>query len=470
MRTHRTRQALAALAALGSLLQPAAHAACQVRNEINIVEQVARNYSAEFQKTSLDGDEGWWFLDRLVPVLQQKDPRWGYNCKRGNCNELSKDAIAFNCSGRAERSTNVAIIDVVGGSKGQGRNPTVAWTDVTSEGPGAWVSSRTGARTGGTTTPRQPANIACKAPKEINIVEQVARNYSAEFQKTSLDGDEGWWFLDRLVPVLQQKDPRWGYNCKRGNCNELSKDAIAFNCSGRAERSTNVAIIDVVGGSKGQGRNPTVAWTDVTSKGPGAWVSSRTGARTGNSGGGSGGTTTIPRQPASARPECEIPWKGYGDKSCKVGTYSTHPPDTSAEVRWTCGTSLGEKRCASKWSDVGESECPRCIPGRCHFKFTNGKCLASCGHQANLFLQKCRESGNGCAGFKVASGGLCSSPGAGWRKMEDLEAHDVATCCLLGPAGAVSNPSNNQNNVGAGAGNQPQCYPGGADYGSADCI
>ena len=381
-------------------------------------------------------------------------------------------------------------------------------------------------------------NCANRAPNEIAIVAQVARDYPAEFRKADVHSEEGWWFLDRLVPVLQRKDPRWGYNCKRGDCGDLSKDVVAYNCDpGRAERSQNVAIIDVVTNARA---NPTVGWFDVTqstkdARAIGRWKSSRDEARSGGGApaaqcsttwrGGSndscvvgtyhghppdtdrlfrwtcrrvpdsalgekqcdapkpsgGGTPSTPREPASAgarEPQCKDVWKGHGDESCVVGTYNRHPPDTSAEVRWTCrrtpGSALGEKRCASKWSRVGESGCPN----NGHFQWKNDKCMASCGHQANLFLQHCRETGGGCAGYKVSSGGGCTSPDAGWAKVEDLEAHDVGTCCLLGPA-AASNPAGGQDNAGdenrdvssvdGGGGNQPECYAGGKNHGDADC-
>ena len=176
-------------------------------------------------------------------------------------------------------------------------------------------------------------------------------------------------------------------------------------------------------------------------------------------------------------------WAGESNASCAAGKYHSHPRDTGEKVLWTCQSvprfegdhSLGEVPCEALWSSVGQDGCPN----NGYFKWKNGKCLASCGHQANLFLKHCRESGaGGCADYRVSSGGGCSSPPAGLRKTHDLEAHDVGTCCLLGPA-VASNPSNNQDNAGDenrdvsseddGGGNQPQCYPGGEDHGDADC-
>ena len=60
------------------------------------------------------------------------------------------------------------------------------------------------------------------------------------------------------------KAGRYGYNCKRGNCNDPSLDVASYfyangdNINGRPE----VYIFDLIGGHCGP--TPSVIWNDVT--------------------------------------------------------------------------------------------------------------------------------------------------------------------------------------------------------------
>jgi hypothetical protein len=70
-------------------------------------------------------------------------------------------------------------------------------------------------------------------------------------------------FLLRLVYQLRQIDTRWGFNWKRGNRGDLSEDVINYHFGpGPDENSTNVYIIDVIGGHCGG--NPVPTWIDQT--------------------------------------------------------------------------------------------------------------------------------------------------------------------------------------------------------------
>jgi hypothetical protein len=72
-----------------------------------------------------------------------------------------------------------------------------------------------------------------------------------------------WQFMDQVVDTLRTYDTRWGYNGKRGNVNDPSHDAIAYNYGGGADQgSTEVYIVDIVGGHCGPSPGP--AWIDVT--------------------------------------------------------------------------------------------------------------------------------------------------------------------------------------------------------------
>ena len=69
--------------------------------------------------------------------------------------------------------------------------------------------------------------------------------------------------MDLVVDTLRTHDTRWGYNWKRGNVGDPSMDVIDYHFgAGRDEGSTEVYIIDIIGGHCGS--NPSPGWNDVT--------------------------------------------------------------------------------------------------------------------------------------------------------------------------------------------------------------
>lgn len=58
-----------------------------------------------------DGVNAWQFMDAIVTALKSRDTRWGYLCKNGNCQDISKDVIAY-------RATNDNVgawgVDIIG--------------------------------------------------------------------------------------------------------------------------------------------------------------------------------------------------------------------------------------------------------------------------------------------------------------------------------------------------------------------
>ena len=46
----------------------------------------------------------WEFMDRTVDALRAKDGRYGYNCKRGNCNDPSLDVVSYFYGDRPRHS------------------------------------------------------------------------------------------------------------------------------------------------------------------------------------------------------------------------------------------------------------------------------------------------------------------------------------------------------------------------------
>lgn len=117
--------------------------------------------------------------------------------------------------------------------------------------------------TPGNRTPNPPAGQRLPLPNMAWVVEEVARTYPNALRNSCQEQGGTWEFMDRVVDRLRQYDTRWGYNCKRGDCNHPSLDVVDYNWGSRAdEGTTDVYIIDILGGHCGS--NPTPAWIDQT--------------------------------------------------------------------------------------------------------------------------------------------------------------------------------------------------------------
>lgn len=95
------------------------------------------------------------------------------------------------------------------------------------------------------------------------VVQAVAAANPGLLANSCQDHGGSWQFLDLVVDTLRTYDTRWGYNGKRGNVNDPSKDVVAYHHGpGPDQGSTEVYIIDVIGGHCGS--NPSPSWNDVT--------------------------------------------------------------------------------------------------------------------------------------------------------------------------------------------------------------
>ena len=101
------------------------------RNMLGVVRDVARRHPRAFRNSCQDHGGSWEFMDRVVEELRKIDGRWGYNCKRGNCNTVSHDVVNYYRGSRtstaaANNSPDVSII-------ANHCNPDLqpAWTDLT---------------------------------------------------------------------------------------------------------------------------------------------------------------------------------------------------------------------------------------------------------------------------------------------------------------------------------------------------
>ena len=85
-------------------------------------------------------------------------------------------------------------------------------------------------------------------------------------QEDIFGGDHvrGWEFLDKLVDALYKTDSRWGYNCKRGNCGDISLDVITYHygIGPTTVGNSHVWAWDVVLGHCGPAASP--AWIHIT--------------------------------------------------------------------------------------------------------------------------------------------------------------------------------------------------------------
>jgi hypothetical protein len=96
-----------------------------------------------------------------------------------------------------------------------------------------------------------------------SVVNAVASAYRADLLNSCVEhGGNNVW-LYRLVRELRRHDTRWGLNWKRGRVGDMSQDVVDYNFSADPdEGTTNVYIIDVIGGHCGS--NPGPAWVDNT--------------------------------------------------------------------------------------------------------------------------------------------------------------------------------------------------------------
>ncbi len=117
--------------------------------------------------------------------------------------------------------------------------------------------------------PPPPNRAADPAPGQLlplpnmeHIVHEVAAQFPGALRNSCLEHGGNWDFMDRLVDRLRQFDTRWGYNCKRGNCPDISQDVVAYHAgTGPDVDGVNQTFtVDVISGHCGNG-NPAPWWS-----------------------------------------------------------------------------------------------------------------------------------------------------------------------------------------------------------------
>ena len=123
---------------------------------------------------------------------------------------------------------------------------------------------------GGTTacaapmSPMGPGETRKPRPNDSAIVRQVASAFPSAFRGSCQEHGGSWEFMDRTIDALRAKDGRYGYNCKRGNCNDPSVDVASYFWGNHEgfEGSSQVYIFDLIAGHCGS--TPSPFWGDVT--------------------------------------------------------------------------------------------------------------------------------------------------------------------------------------------------------------
>lgn len=166
-------------------------------------------------------------------------------------------------TGRATRSSGSTTSASVGPLA---ETTTFFWraygTNGTITGPSSAVHSFVTPR-GGPRPPDPPAGQRLPRPNMAHIVAEIAARYPGDLRNSCQEHGGNWNFMDKLVDRLREFDTRWAYNWKRGNIGDPSLDVVDYHWGpGPDENSTEVYIIDVIGGHCGPAPGPI--WFDVT--------------------------------------------------------------------------------------------------------------------------------------------------------------------------------------------------------------
>ena len=125
-------------------------------------------------------------------------------------------------------------------------------------------------------TPDPPPGQLLPMPNMAAIVDQVAQQYPGALANSCQDAGGTWEFLDHVVDRLRQTDTRWGYNCKRGDCNDPSQDVVAYHAGAGPETEgvLETRTADVIGGHCGP--DPGASWHEqeyIPGGGAARWTS-----------------------------------------------------------------------------------------------------------------------------------------------------------------------------------------------------
>lgn len=89
------------------------------------------------------------------------------------------------------------------------------------------------------------------ATRYLALIQSLARQYPEALANSCQPEGGTWEFMDRAVEALRAIDGRWGYNCKRGDCTDLSLDVVDYyrgsgTSTAQANDSSDVDIFDII--------------------------------------------------------------------------------------------------------------------------------------------------------------------------------------------------------------------------------
>lgn len=112
-------------------------------------------------------------------------------------------------------------------------------------------------------TPDPPPGQRLPRPNHLGVLLAMSAADPSLLRESCQEHGGNWRFMDKTVDTLRILDMRYGYNCKRGNCNDPSLDVIAYHWGpGPDEGSTQVYCTDIISGHCGP--TPSIFWNDVT--------------------------------------------------------------------------------------------------------------------------------------------------------------------------------------------------------------
>ena len=118
---------------------------------------------------------------------------------------------------------------------------------VTSEWTAPFSFTVSATSSSGPRTPDPAPGQSLPLPNESALIAAMASTHAVELADSCIEEGGSWDFMDEAVRQLRLKDTRWGYNCKRGNCNHISIDVVDyFYGIGDGTDSTEVYIIDII--------------------------------------------------------------------------------------------------------------------------------------------------------------------------------------------------------------------------------
>ena len=118
--------------------------------------------------------------------------------------------------------------------------------------------------TAGPRTPDPPPGQDLPLPNQEVLIQLLAVANPGALANSCIEEGGSWAFMDLAVTDLRATDTRWGYNCKRGHCNDISIDVVDYFFGiGDGDDSTEVYIIDIIS-HVCPGGNQSPSWVDQT--------------------------------------------------------------------------------------------------------------------------------------------------------------------------------------------------------------